>query len=63
MREDGAVHVVRMQLCDFGLHCSRAFAGDENDVDAMKEGVVRINACFSASRRDCGIGDACLCFC
>ena len=57
MREDGAVHVVRMQLCDFALHCSRAFAGDENDADAMK-GVVRKNTFFIASRRDCGIDDA-----
>ena len=30
--DDGAVHVVRIQLCDFGLHSSNAFDGKIFDV-------------------------------
>jgi len=52
--EEGAVHVVRMQLWALGLHASRALAGGvgcSTDVVVMMG--VRRNAYFnSASRRD-----------
>ena len=49
--EEGAVQVVRMQLCDLGRHASRALAGSGIMVLAAMMGVRR-NAYFNASRRD-----------
>jgi len=51
--EEGAVHEVRMQLCELDLHASMALAGwmDVVPVARMAMGERR-NACFSASRRD-----------
>ena len=56
-RLDGAVHAVRMQLCDLGLHCSSssALAGsDDSSTKAVaNKGEESRNAFLNASRRDC----------
>jgi len=54
--EEGAVHVVRMQLWALGLHASRALAGGVGcSMDDVVTMGVKRNAHFnSASRRDNG---------